>query len=180
MPLVNRSRFRQRGSSNRRKTAWSAGPRQANIQFTAAGASLWALGSQALEDGLTVVRVRGQFLISLIAATSISDGFERFGLGICNVTENAFGIGVTAVPDPLVDIGWDGWLYHQLVAGVTGFSTTETGASAAEVVRMEIDSKAMRKTRAGDILIGVIGIGTETGAATVQFRAETRILDKLS
>jgi hypothetical protein len=62
---------------------------------------------------------------------------------------------------------------------MAGFSTTETGQSTMEAVRVPIDSKAMRKVHESDVLVGVIEMGTEVGAATVRYAAETRILDKL-
>ena len=147
--------------------------------LTAAGAVLWATGAQALSDGLTVVRVRGQYTLSLRVVTTIFDGFARWGMGICIVAENAFDAGVGSVPSPLSDIAWNGWMYHNLGGALTGFSTTETGRGPMEAVRVDIDTKAMRKTRSSDIVVGVLELGTEVGAATVGFAAETRMLVKL-
>ena len=147
--------------------------------MTAAGAFLWANGVQANLDGLTTVRIRGQFTLHLDVVTTIGDGFAGVGLGICNVSENAFGAGVASVPHPLTDIQWDGWMWHQLLGEFDGSSTTEVGRNPMEAVRMEIDTKAMRKTRAGDLLIGVIELGTEVGAATLAFTSRTRVLDLL-
>ena len=166
--------------SSRRKTSWSAGPQQIPTNLSAAGATLWALGSQALEDGLTAVRIRGEGSLLQVTTTTVLDGFANVGLGICNVSENAFNAGVASVPTPLTDIGWDGWMWHMLLSEFVGMSTTETGQAGSEYVRFPIETKAMRKTRASDVLVGVVELGTEVGAAVLRFQATSRVLDKLS
>ena len=118
--------------------------------------------------------------MSLITVTTLGDGFDEVGLGMCYVSENAFGAGVASVPSPLTDMGWDGWMWHQILSQFRGFSTTETGRGPMEAVRMSIESKAMRKVKASDILIGVVEVGTEVGAASLGFQARTRVLDKLA
>ena len=47
----------------------------------------------------------------LSAATSALDGFNgAFGIGL--VTRQALAVGVSAVPTPLDEEDWDGWLYQ--------------------------------------------------------------------
>ena len=140
---------------------------------------MWALGATVLLDGLTMVRVRGQYTLMLNVVTAVGDGFASYALGICNVTAEAFAVGVTAIPSPLTDMGWDGWLWHQLGGQLRGASTTELGVSPMEAVRGEIDSKAMRKLRNTDVTVGLLELGAEQGAAMVVFTARTRLLDKL-
>ena len=175
----NSSRFPRRTGS-RRKVTWGVGPTQrAPQQLTAAGASLWALGSQITLPDLTLVRVRGEFTAFIESATSIGDGYYELAFGICIVTENAFNAGVASVPAPLTDLGWDGWLFHRLVSQMRAPSTTELFTSPMEAVRIEIDSKVMRKEKATDVMIGVTELGTEAGACTLTYQAVTRVLDKL-
>ena len=134
-----------------------------------------------MADGLTTVRIRGQMSVWLEVVTAVGDGFLEVGFGICNVSENAFGVGATAVPSPLDDIGWDGWMWHQLLSPVLGFSVTEgENTGPLSQVRFDIDSKAMRKLKASDVTIGVGQVSGEVGTATLQFIADTRILDKLA
>ena len=180
--MANLRRFRSPRTSSgvRRATAWSSGPRQIPVGLTAAGAQLWAVGSQSTLSGLTLIRVRGEFTAVLDVVTAIGDGFERIAVGMCIVSENAFDAGVTAVPSPITDIGWDGWLYHRLLGQFRGSSTTELGRSPMEAVRIEMDSKAMRKFKQTDVLIGVVELAPETGAATLTFSATTRLLTKLA
>ena len=181
MPHVRRSRFRPSVGSSRRKVSWSAGPSQIDtVALTGAGATIWSAGSQALLDDLTLVRVRGEYTIVQTLATNVGDGYDQIGLGMCIVSENAFGVGITAVPHPIADLSWDGWLWHNLLSSFRGASTTEVGRAPMEAVRGEIDSKAMRKTHQSDVLIGVIELGTEVGTANLQFGAVSRVLDKLA
>ena len=177
--MAHASRFQRRGAgfSKRRATSWSAGPSQTTVSLSAAGATLWATGSQANEQ-LTTVRIRGQLILSLNTVTTIGDGYANVGIGICNVSENAFNAGVGSVPTPLTDIGWDGWMWHMLLGQLRGTETAELQRSVMEAVRVDIDSKAMRKLRPSDLTIGVIELGTETGAAVLGFNAITRVLDK--
>ena len=178
--MAHARRFTQRTSSSRRKTTWNAGPSQnAVATISAAGSLLWDTGSAVALGGTTQVRLWGQYTLMLNVVTAIGDGFASYGLGICNVTAEAFAVGVTAIPSPITDIDWDGWLWHQLGGQLRGASTTELGVSPMEAVRGEIDSKAMRKLRITDVTVGVLELGTEQGAATVVFTARTRVFDKL-
>ena len=101
-------------------------------------------------------------------------------IGICNVSENASGVGITAVPHPITDMSWDGWLYHALLGPLISLTTTEEGQTGLAMIRHEIDSKAMRKLKAQDVTVGVVEVSTEIGTATMTFQARTRILDKLA
>jgi len=174
-------RFPAISRGTRRKTSWGVGPRQLNLpSITANGSFMWEAGAQTSLDGITLVRLRGSAVFWLEVVTAIGDGFTEVGLGFCNIPENAFDVGVTAVPTPLTDIGWDGWLYHKLLSPIFGLSVTESdNRGPLGQVRVDIDSKAMRKTRASDLIIGVVEVAAEVGTATLQFVGETRILDKL-
>jgi len=148
---------------------------------TANGALLFAVNAQMLLNDLTIVRMRGEFSAWLEVVTSIGDGFSRMALGFAIVSENAAGIGVTAVPAPLTDVGWDGWFYHKQFGPIQGFSVTESdNTGPASQIRMEIDSKAMRKGHASDVIVGVLEVAGEVGAATLTFGCATRILSKLA
>ncbi len=166
------------GGSQRRKTGWSAGPANAQDSETSAGTVIWSTGQAAQGDGLTIVRLHGELTMFIEAATTAQDGFRSIAHGICIVSQNAAGVGVTAVPAPIDDLAWDGWLWHSLTEQVRGFLTTEEG-SPLSVVRLKIDSKAMRKVRSLDTIVGVSQFGTEVGAATLTWSARTRMLFKI-
>ena len=167
-----------RSQSQRRKTSWNLGPRGA-LSFTVGDTvSGFPTVSQALEGGLTIVRIRGELLLYLEVVTNPNDGFVQCAAGICIVSENAFGVGATAVPDPRVDIGWDGWMWYW-TGSMIGLTATENGELGTAAVRIPVDTKAMRKIKDTDGVIGMFAVGTETGAATLTCRLETRMLVKL-
>ena len=178
---VRVSRFLRRTGSSRRRVSWGLGPLTNGAQVvTSAGSTLFATNAQTTLDDLTLVRLRGEFAMWLEVVGSIGDGFSRVGLGFCVVTENAAGIGISAVPSPLADIGWDGWFYHRVFAPIFGFSVTESeNTGPVSQVRTEIDSKAMRKTHLTDVVVGVLETAGEVGVASLAFGAETRMLFKL-
>ncbi|MBC8547982.1 hypothetical protein H8711_13815 [Clostridiaceae bacterium NSJ-31] len=100
-------------------------------------------------------------------------------------TAEAIAVGITAVPTPISDDQWDGWLYHRFFSlvspsvmngGAAKDTDGVTGVSAA--VRFEVDSKAMRKLPENMAVFVVFQV-TEVGIATMQFHFNSRILLKL-
>ena len=190
MAHVNRGRFPSRSQSLRRKTSWSAGPASTGpggLQtITASGKTAWGVTSISLEDGLTLVRTLGELNTFLTSADVVTSGFHG-AVGICKVTEQAAAIGVIAIPGPITDILWDGWLYHRVFSLIAADPALTTGGVTAPLqmgagsasLRLEIDSKAMRKFDALDVQVGIIEV-TEIGVASMRFFANTRVLDKLS
>ena len=189
MPTVNRSFRRGRSFSTaiRRKSSWDQGIGQTGAQgeISASSENLVTTGSLLTLDGLTQVRLRGYFLAYLTSATAANDGYGcAFGIGY--VTENAFDAGASAVPSPDGDANWDGWLYHQFF-GIRAPAPIASGAAAdtdlvapvTSAIRFEIDSKAMRKTKAGDVLFGALR-AVEVGTAVLRWEVNTRVLDKLA
>ena len=98
---------------------------------------------------------------------------------MCVVTQNAAGIGVTAIPDPVVDIAWDGWFYHaQGDIRSQGSTAAQLLTNDVSMVRHVIDSKAMRKIHLTDTIVAVLGV-VETTVAVGFAHLRTRILVKL-
>ena len=170
------SGFRRTGGA-RRKTSWELGP-FGSVGFTAASTSLIPTSSQATLPGLTLIRTRGELNVALSTVTTALDGYSRIGAGIGIVSENAAGVGVSAVPSPLVDINWDGWLWYW-TGSIFGVSTTVTNSEGPANVRIPIDSKAMRKWKETDVLVGVFEVDTEVGSAIGTAKLNTRVLVKL-
>ncbi len=128
---------------------------------------------------MTVVRIRGAVSIWLEAVTTIGDAFGDVALGIGIVSADAFAIGQSAMPSPLSDPDWD-WMWIQYLGAMIGRSTTEAELTGPlGEVRVEIDTKAMRKVHPNETVFGVIETEDETGAVTLSFSAMTRMLSKL-
>ena len=185
MALRHRSRFPRTGSG-RRQTSWSIGGFESGITVTVAGSRLISTNTQAIVDGLTLVRTHGEILAKLDTCQNAGDGFPRNAYGLCVVSENAAGVGVTAVPSPLTDIDWDGWIAHRMFSLR---STAASGAAAsaldgygglATAIRMEIDSKAMRKYKLSDVLVSVFEFGSEVGVAQMTIDITLRHLFKIA
>ena len=167
------TRFPRTGA--RRKTSWVLGPNGNTGTVSGSVTTVIATGLQAVDAGLTIARIRGQLNVQLINAGAL-EGFEwAFGLGI--VSENAAGVGVTAVPAPLTDIGWDGWMVHQIGRCLAPTTVTNAGNPASGPLRQSImiDSKAMRKFRETDVLVGVFQF-VETVTATIVGDFNSRVL----
>ena len=161
----------------RRQVSWLFGPSGSFGALSADSVVILPLGLQFLGDDLTIVRTRGELLLYVtVAGGAAGEGFT-WAFGICVVNENAAGIGVTAIPAPFDDISWDGWMVHQQGQILTPEATLTGGD--AEVDRLVIDSKAMRKTHATDVLVGVLQV-TEIGAgSTMNSSFQSRVLVKL-
>ena len=168
-------------SSSRRQTDWSEGPLQVASDITAPGVTVWAVGQAAVDAGLTLIRVRGIIQIVLTAAASPLDGFRGIASGLCIVSENAAGIGATAIPSPVTDVAWDGWLWHSFHHDLVAKLSADVGFELGSQVIVEVvDSKAMRKFTDTNVLVGVTETVSEVGTSTMRLSARTRILTKLA
>ena len=176
MARARRTSFPRRSGAGRRRVTWSRGP-DGVLSPASSAISVFPTGSQALEDDLTVVRLRGELLLYLLTAAAAQQGF-RVGFGICNITENAAGVGATAVPGPLADIAWDGWFVHWIGAVKSVDATPAADGAVGVGVRVVIDSKAMRKTHRTDVVTAVLEV-EEVGTATMHAEFNSRLLDKL-
>ena len=96
---------------------------------------------------VTLLRTRGRVMMSLD-----SGGLNEHvsvAIGIIVVSENAFDQGAPGVPSPVTD-GQDDWLWHDYMQVTSG---EETAIFSDYLVdRISVDSKAMRKLRAGELL----------------------------
>ena len=176
-----------RSGGQRRKSSWSVGPDNQNgTALTGNAVNIWAISSQPTVSGLTLVRTRGEFLIFLETATAAGDGYVG-AVGIGVATTAAVAVGVTAVPTPITEEDWDGWLWHSYFHVVAPSALTAAGTSkevsgiagGSALVRIPIDSKAMRKLEDSDFSVfGAVEVA-EIGTATMRYYAATRLLVKL-
>ena len=166
--------FAQRGP--RRQTSWEIGSQTgvdgASISIVASSSVLGAGGASAAEDGLTLVRTRGDLNVFITGVAASLNGFHgAFGIGIVN--ENAFAAGVGSVLTPITDESWDGWIYHRYfgiftagpVAAATAAQQADQVNSNSAVVHVEVDSKAMRKLNVQDTIYCALEV-VELGAAS--------------
>ena len=118
-------------------------------------------------------------LLNLTAAAAGQQG-ETWAFGMCIVSQNAAGIGVSAVPDPIADMGWDGWFVYEQGTLLARDATPLVDESGPNVVQwVEIDSKAMRKIHLTDTVVGILGNAEIGGTSTMSAHLDTRMLAKL-
>jgi len=170
-----------RDAPQRRLTQWTLGPGGDDSAFDTVGVAATSniiYGSGVtFTERVTVVRIRGVLEMSLRAADANGSGFTwTFGIGITTV-EAFTGIGVTAVPKPFANAGWPGWLYHT-------FGTLKAPSGALSLnqlppIRMEVDTKAMRKLRFNDVIFAVAEFA-EVASATLDTSFVSRMLVKLA
>jgi len=100
----------------------------------------------------TLLRTRGEILASIDGP--VDNDACSVACGITVVTEEQLAVGLTAVPDPAVDLDAD-WLWHGFIP-LKAQAGTGVGASLNVVGvahRLTIDSKAMRKLRPTNSLV---------------------------
>ncbi len=164
------TRFRMTSGRSQRQTLWSEGPYGHN---GASSASKVAFGTaQTSSGGVTIIRIRGHYQVYCNAVAAVSDRV-RWGLGIGIITSDALAVGAVAIPGPLDDIDWGGWMWHETgwVGGIAFFGPG--------VIQGVIDSKSMRKIKPNESVVGMLEVADEDGTVVVQASLATRMLSKL-
>ena len=176
MAHSRRSSF-PRTNGQRRQVSWEIGP-SGSIATSISANSLIPVAAESVLDKLTVMRTRGSLLVQYATGDAAAEGFQ-WAFGMCIVTQNAFGIGVTAVPDPIADIAWEGWFVYE-TGVVKQVAATLDQAEIGAGQRIEIDSKAMRKLRITDNVVGVFATTAIGTPGQVRATLVSRILVALS
>jgi len=159
-------------------TAWSLGPAELDeTSISASGTLLWGQGVILAQDARTTLsRTRG-IVQAMLVGPGIADGDGFLGAhGIGIVSTDAFTAG--AVPDPLTDADWPGWLWYQYFDIRDPDVSNAATRSAQGFQRDVIDSKAMRKFGASETIFGASEF-VEVGGANMVISADTRMLFKL-
>ena len=159
----------------RRKTAWGVGPDTIADVFSSTSTQTWDTGiALANEEQATIVRIHGFVQLFLTASDAAASGFAvAMGFGI--VTAEAFAAGVASMPSPLTDANWDGWMWHKFVQVRSIAAAAADFNGLASVQNIDIDVKAMRILQSDNTLFGATEV-VETGTATLQVNADTRLL----
>ena len=172
--MALRRRF-QFSTRSKRSTTWGLGVDAIQVAVSATGVTLWT-NRVDLQGSLpvTLVRLRGYFQIQLLSVGAGADGFLG-AIGIGLMPTEALIAGATAVPGPLTDSDFDGWLYHHFF--VVTEPTAAVVGSQTSGFNVAMDSKAMRKWDESLSLFGATEL-TELGTASAEFNADSRLLIK--
>ena len=164
----------------RRLTAWGLGPGGSGAASIASSTStILGSGVVPLVEGLTAVRLRGSLQAYLKTSDAANGGFHC-ALGIALATDEAFAVGITALPEPVTDPGFDGWLFHRFFDLHSFGATIAESMNAAGLasIQFEVDSKAMRKIPVGMTMYAVLQ-SVELSTATMSVFFDSRVLAKL-
>ena len=168
-----RPRFKARGGP-KRQTTW-VGPADQGYIAVATTAKVLVGSFDPEGSGLpkpTVIRTRGELSVIPNPLTATAEVVGAWGLAI--VSDQAFAIGITAVPGPFDEADWDGWFawgsfsFNWAVADATGRQHA--------AVTIVVDSKGMRKVTTNETIVLVAQ--SQTGA--FQISMPVRLLLKLS
>ena len=173
--------FIPRSPRSKRVTSWGFGPGDSALtSITATGQTVLGAGvALTLESKATVIRLRGQLDCYLIAAAAASDAFVC-ALGVGIVSNDAFQIGVTAMPEPIGDSSWPGWLYHHHFSLLQRTATEDNIFGGGTGYRLEVDSKAMRKIGQNEVLTAILDVVELGTGPAMEVAFNSRILLKLT
>jgi len=173
---VATSRGSHRVLPSRRRKAWDAGIGQSGPQtvLSATGSLLVTAGVTPTIDGVTLLRIRGMLTMFIGSAAAALDGFSgAFGIGV--VRDNAFAAGVSSCPVPLTNAGDSQWVFWEAFSIKSIGSAIDDAAGALALLRIPIDTKAMRKLNTEDTIYGAIQV-VEVGTSTLNWHVDTRAL----
>jgi len=119
-------------------------------------------GSLVFGGSGTVMRIRGNVLVQM-DITSAEDAIA-VGLGLILATDAAVTAGALSIPSPATNLDAE-WIWHQWVP-LRAMLTSNEGLLGGAVMRVEIDTKAMRKFKANSNLVFMIDGVQESGAGT--------------
>ena len=174
----NRSRFPSRSEASRRKVSWGIGPSGQIVAISTSSVNLFPSGAEAQLSDMTITRFRGSLLLTMNNDEVANEGFD-WAFGVAVVSQNAFGVGITAIPAPLTDIAWDGWFVHEQ-GTIVQPEAVPNFSSDALVERRPLDSKAMRKINETDTIVAVLETSEIGDGTTMSAFLRTRMLFKLA
>jgi len=151
---------------------WVGSVPQTVLATVAGSASLLDQSFTPVGAGETVIRTRGLFGFKSDQIGANEDIMGAVGIGI--VSAQAVSVGITAVPHPDTDSGWNGWLWHSYFASSLAFGTA-VGFIGDNLRLITIDSKAMRKVGDEERVVVVIQNSSTTG---LSFYNSIRIYSK--
>jgi len=121
----------------------------------------------------TITRIRGTLSVASDQIMATETPMGSYGAII--VSEDAFAIGITAIPSPGNDASNDGWImWHSFVSPLIVYSVASVQHPAG--TQMVIDSKAQRILREGSRLVFVLE--NTSALHGLNFAVQMRVLGK--
>ena len=168
-------------SRARRPFGWEEGPGGTRFDLAASAVTILTSALAVFEDGLTLTRLRGSLTYAMQSFVNVEDRWTgAFGIGIA--TSAAVTAGAAAVPTPIAEQGWDGWLFwHAIyVEGTADAEVTAMGQQFLMGERIIVDSKAQRKLRADESIYAAVEIAAGGTPGPLVGFFDSRVLVKLT
>ena len=155
-------KFHSRPRGTRRETSWISVEPVIQVVDNSVAVTHTLNATALAKRSFTIIRTRLEVHIN--SDQLAVDEIAIAAIGLCVVSDQASGIGVTAVPTPITDLASDLWFVHQPL--ITDFTfVTGIGIDADGGTNYSIDSKAMRKVNDDEQVIVVVeGSGSGGGA----------------
>ena len=165
-----------RGGRHQSDTAWFGDSATTETVVAGGAGALLSASLTAIELAFrpfTVLRSRGIMFVrsDQQAATEVQD----VALGLAVVSDQAVGVGITAVPAPTDDDDSDLWFVYERLMSDIVFGTAASFARMGQFT--SVDSKAMRKVEDGQDIVKVYQ--TSVNSSGVFVRSHVRLLIKL-
>jgi len=167
-----RSRFQSvaRRSGSRPNRGWD-GLTSSIFTNVAPSTKLLVAGFVPVSADLTILRTVGHIAITSDQSGAVEQQIGAMGLIV--VSDTAFAIGATAVPDPITDQDDDAWFVYQ------SFSQQGDGSVTSSLPRTyEFDSKAKRIVQGEGQTIAVV-LTNANASHAISFSMNFRILSQL-
>ncbi len=122
----------------------------------------------------TILRCRGQIAVGMDESKQVNDTC-KLAFGLAMISTDAFAAGAGSVPDPAgeADFPWLWWYEVHL----NNFVAAASESGGLYQVRIELDSKAMRKVKPGESLAFITQYVDITGAPIVDLlQSQIRVL----
>ena len=147
----------------------------ASVNLTANATALMGQASAATVPQ-TILRARGEILVAPSAVTAALDEC-RIGFGLGIVSADAAVVGSGFMPDPIGDpeYPWLWWHVHHFFSPfvVDGTASDDFGVG---VVRIPVDTKAMRKMKPAEAVVLVAEYVDTTGTPAIRVAGDIRCL----
>ncbi len=160
-----------------RQKVWAGGVTFPLTQLSGGVNNVQTIISEAILEGQglpTIVRCRGWVHIQMDRSAEAAEDKAIVNFGIAVVEARALSIGVTAMPLPGTNAEFPFlWMGIATLASPTTLTEDEGGA---RFQRLELDTKAMRKVRAGHVLVFITQVQNVTGTSEIEFWGCVRVL----
>ena len=160
----------RRSSGSRPNRAWD-GFTSSVYSTLAASTSVIVAGFISTVGDLTILRTVGQMSVTSDQAAGLED--QIGALGMILVSNAAFSVGITAMPDPIADQSDDGWWMYQ------SFSQQGDQSLGSSLPRTyPFDSKAKRTVEGEGQTLAVI-VSNASASHGIRFSMNFRILTQI-